>query len=53
MARLRTPVQTEYQTHAKSAWSEYLGERNVLSEKTAKLKAMRLAAEAAKPVPKS
>lgn len=52
MARVRIPAQSERQTHAKSAWTEYLGERNVLAERTAKLKAARLAAEAVKPEPK-
>jgi hypothetical protein len=53
MARIRTPAQTERQTHAKSAWTEYLSERSVLAERKAKLKAQRLAAETAKPVPKA
>lgn len=46
MARVRTAAQTEGPTHAKSAWTEYLGEGSLLAERTAKLKAKRLAAEA-------
>jgi hypothetical protein len=52
MARTRTSAQTEGPTHAKSAWTEYLGERSLLAERTAKLKAKRLAAEAPPPVRK-
>lgn len=52
MTRLRTPAQRERDIGAKSAWTEYLGERTILAQRTAKLKAQRLAVESAKPAPK-
>lgn len=53
MTRLRTPAQEERDIAAKSAWNEYLGERAQLAQRTAKLKALRLAAEAARAAKKS
>ena len=53
MTRLRTPAQEERNISAKTAWNEYQAERTVLAQRTAKLKALRLAAEAAKPAKKS
>jgi hypothetical protein len=52
MARVRTSAQTDAPTHAKTAWTEYLGERSLLAERTANLKAKRLAAEAKPPAGK-
>jgi len=54
MTKTRTPAQLERDAEAKTAWSEYLGEREILAARTAQLREMRLAAEAeaAKPVRK-
>ena len=45
MARVRTPAQEERDISAKTAWNEYVSERVLLAQRTAKLKALRLAAE--------
>jgi hypothetical protein len=42
--RTLTPAQMQRADEAKSAWSEYLGEREALAKRSAELKAMRLEA---------
>ncbi|BCJ89856.1 hypothetical protein IZ6_05910 [Terrihabitans soli] len=53
MPRIRTMAQEERAISARKAWAEYIDEKTVLAERTAKLRAIRLAAQTAKPVPKS
>ncbi len=43
--RTLTPAQMQRADEARSAWTDYLGERDALAKRSAELKALRLEAE--------